>query len=293
MSPYKVKYQYKMEGLDKNWSTITDRNEAPYGNLPNGDYTFKVKATNSEGYWSHELNYSFTIKPPWWKTIWFRSVEFVFVILVLYSIYRYRLNQILRLQAIRNKIAHDLHDDIGSTLNSISIYSQIAQQNPEKKQEALEMIGDSARKVIDAMSDIVWAVNPDNDSFENIILRMRSLAFNLLRAKNIEFTFRTNQSLNHIKLSIERRRNFFLIFKESLNNLVKYSEATLVSIQLFSEGSLIKLIIRDNGKGFDPLQPANGNGLNNMKSRAKEMKAQIKIDSAIGEGTSTELLLKL
>ena len=254
-SPYNVKYQYKMEGVDKNWSAITDRNEAPYGNLQNGDYTFKVKAMNSEGYWSDELNYSFTITPPWWKTIWFRSFEFAFVILLLYSIYRYRLNQILRLQAIRNKIAHDLHDDIGSTLNSISIYSQIAQQDPEKKQEALEMIGDSSRKVIDAMSDIVWTVNPDNDSFENIILRMRSHAFNLLRAKNIEFTFRADESLNHIKLSIEIRRNFFLIFKESLNNLVKYSEATLASIQLYTEGSLVKLIIRDNGKGFDPLQP--------------------------------------
>ena len=165
-SPYKVKYQYKMEGVDKNWSAITDRNEAPYGNLPSGDYTFKVKAMNSEGFWSNVLNYSFTITPPWWNTIWFRSVEFAFVGLVLYSIYRNRLNQILRLQDIRNKIAHDLHDDIGSTLNSISIYSQIAQQDPEKKQEALEMIGESSRKVIDAMSDIVWAVNPDNDSFE-------------------------------------------------------------------------------------------------------------------------------
>ncbi len=292
-SSYNVKYQFKMEGLDKNWSAITDRNEAPYGNLPNGDYTFKVKAMNSEGYWSKELNYSFVITPPWWRTIWFYSVELVFVILVLYSLYRYRMNQIIRLQTIRNKIAHDLHDDIGSTLNSISIYSQIAQQDPEKKQEALEMIGDSSRKVIDAMSDIVWAVNPDNDSFEDIILRMRSLAFNLLRAKNIEFTFRASESLNDIKLSMEKRRNLYLIFKESLNNLVKYSEATLVSIHLFSEDSLVKLIIRDNGKGFDPLLPANGNGLNNMKIRAKEMKAQIKIDSAIGEGTSTELFLKL
>jgi signal transduction histidine kinase len=248
---------------------------------------------NSEGYWSPELDYSFAITPPWWKTVWFRFAELVFVLLVLYSIYRYRLNQILRLQAIRNKIAHDLHDDIGSTLNSISIYSQIAQQDPEKKQEALEMIGDSSRKVIDAMSDIVWAVNPDNDSFENIILRMRSLAYNLLRAKNIEFTFRASENLNHIKLSIEIRRNFFLIFKESLNNLVKYSAATLVSIQLFSEGQLVKLIIKDNGRGFDPAQPANGNGLTNMYSRAKEMKAKIIIASALGEGTSTELLLKI
>ena len=292
-SSYNVKYQYKMEGLDKNWSTITDRNEAPYGNLPFGKYTFKVKAVNSEGFWSNELQYPFTITPPWWETIWFRFFEYVFIALVLYSIYRYRLNQVLQMQSIRNKIANDLHDDIGSTLNSISIYSQIAQQDSQKKQEALEMIGDSSRKVIDAMSDIVWAVNPGNDSFENILLRMRSLAFNLLRAKKIEYTFRADENLNNIRLSMEKRRNLFLIFKESLNNLVKYAEASLVSIQIYSEGSIMKLVIRDNGKGFDLLKPVNGNGLNSMKRRAKEMKAQLIIDTGIGEGTRITLNLKL
>ena len=83
------------------------------------------------------------------------------------------------------------------------------------------------------MSDIVWTINPENDSFENIILRMRSLAYNLLRAKNIEFIFKADESLNNIKLSMENRRNLFLIFKEAINNLVKYSEASKVSIQLF------------------------------------------------------------
>jgi ligand-binding sensor domain-containing protein/two-component sensor histidine kinase len=290
---YNVKYQYKMEGLDKNWSTITDRNEAPYGNLASGKYTFKVKAVNSEGFWSNELKYPFTITPPWWESTWFRSFEFVFIALVLYSIYRYRLNQVLKMQSIRNKIANDLHDDIGSTLNSISIYSQIARQEPQKIQEALEMIGDSSRKVIDAMSDIVWAVNPNNDSFENILLRMRSIAFNLLGAKKIDYTFRADENLNNIRLSMEIRRNLFLIFKESLNNLVKYAEASLVSIQIYSEGAIVKLVIRDNGKGFDLLKPLDGNGLNSMRRRAKEMKAQLVIETTIGEGTRIALNLKL
>ena len=98
------------------------------------------------------------------------------------------------------------------------------------------MIGESSRKVIDAMSDIVWTINPDNDSFEKIILRLRSLAYNLLRAKNIEFIFKADESLNKMQLSLEKRRNFYLIFKESLNNLIKYSQAKRVQISLIHHG---------------------------------------------------------
>ena len=185
-----------------------------------------------------------------------------------------------------------LHDDIGSTLNSISVFSEVAKQDASKHADALEMIGESSRKIIDAMSDIVWTINPENDSFENIILRMRSLAFNLLRSKNIEFTFKADESLNNVKLSMEARRNFFLIFKEAINNLVKYAQATGVSIHLTHNNSLIKLTIQDNGKGFDITKPVNGNGLNNIKRRAKEMKAQLQIKSSPTDGTSIELILK-
>jgi signal transduction histidine kinase len=121
---------------------------------------------------------------------------------------------------------------------------------------------------------------------------MRSLAFNLLRAKNIEFTFRADESLNDMKLSMENRRNFFLIFKEAINNLVKYAEATQASMQLLNHDSLIRLLIRDNGKGFNTSQHSNGNGLNTMRQRAKDMKAQLKIESEPGTGTSIELIIK-
>jgi len=121
---------------------------------------------------------------------------------------------------------------------------------------------------------------------------MRSLAFNLLRAKNIEFTFKADESLNHLKLSMEDRRNFFLIFKESINNMVKYADATHVYIRLWYDGSFIKMQIQDNGKGFDASQPSNGNGMNSMNKRAKEMNAQLKIESETGKGTNIELIMK-
>jgi len=214
----------------------------------------------------------------------------VLLLALSYFVYNnFRTASKLKLQNIRNKIASDLHDDVGSTLNSISVYSEVAKQKSPAVVNELEQIGDASRKIIEVMSDIVWTINPNNDTFENIISRMGTLAYNLLKAKNIEHTFQADESLNETKLSLESRRNFYLIFKEALNNLVKYSQASRASITLTNENGFIKLAIRDNGIGFDVSQTSKGNGLLNMKSRAKEMKAELKITSEKGSGTSVEL----
>ena len=225
------------------------------------------------------------------KDILVAGIVLMFVLFLLG--YRYfQARQKLRLNDIRNKIAGDLHDDIGSTLNSISIYSEVAKQKDENQAEALEMIGDASRKIIDAMSDIVWSINADNDSFEKIIFRMKSLAYNLFQAKQIEFTFHSDEIMNEKKLPLEERRNFYLIFKEAVNNLVKYSAATHVSISLSFEDGQIKLDIRDNGIGFDTSQYNAGNGLKSMKRRADEMKAEFILESQKGNGTHLNLIIK-
>jgi Signal transduction histidine kinase len=293
--PEKNQYKYKLENYNKDW-IITDAGKrfANYTNLNPGKYVFKVRASNNDGQWSpHEASLVIIITPPFWQTWWFRSLIGLTVAAIVYAVYRYRLQQVLRLQNIRNRIASDLHDDIGSTLNSISVYSEVAKNDAEQRNISLSMIGESSRKVIDAMSDIVWTINPDNDGFDRIILRMRSLAYNLFRAKNIEFVFKADESLNHLKLSLEKRRNLFLIFKETLNNLIKYSQAKRVKISLIHHGGTITLLVRDDGIGFDPSVKYNGNGLTNIRKRAKEMNAQLQIESGEGMGTNTELIFKL
>jgi len=214
----------------------------------------------------------------------------LFSLLSVFVFNNFRVSNKLRLQKIRNRIADDLHDDIGSTLNSISIYSEVAKQKSPTVVHELDQIGLASRKIIDAMSDIVWTINTKNDSFEQIILRLRSLTFNLLRARNIEHTFRADESLNHLKLSMEERRNFYLIFKEALNNLVKYADASQVFISLSLVNNFITLSIHDNGTGFDSKISYPGNGLLSMKSRAQEMNAALSIDSEVGSGTT--ILLK-
>lgn len=292
--PEKNQYLYKLENYNKDWiATDAAKRFASYTNLNPGKYVFRVRATNNDGLWSpQEASLIIIITPPFWQTWWFRTLVVLAVAVLVYGVYRYRLSHILRLQNIRNRIAADLHDDIGSTLNSISVYSEVAKKDQEEKSHALEMIGQSSRKVIDAMGDIVWTINPDNDSFEKIILRMRSLSYNLLRAKQIDFSFKADENMNGIKLSLEERRNFYLIFKESLNNLIKYSNAKRASVLLSKNSHHICLLIRDDGVGFDTTRKYNGNGLINMKKRAKEIKAEFNIDSENGIGTNIELKLK-
>ena len=214
------------------------------------------------------------------------------ICLIIYGFYRYRLSQVKRLQTVRNNIASDLHDDIGSTLNSISIYSEVARQQAGKEIPALDMIGTNSRKIIESMSDIVWTINPENDSFERIIDRMRSFAHQLLKAKKIEYTFEADEKLGSIKLPMQVRKNFYLVFKEAMTNLVKYSEATRVRISLFEENKSVVLKIQDNGKGIPDNSETQGNGLTNMKRRAKEISAMIRIESSQGSGTTIDFVLK-
>ena len=207
-----------------------------------------------------------------------------------FFVYRnYRNSQKLKLQVIRNKIASDLHDDIGSTLSSISIFSQMARQQSKEVDPLLESIGENSRKMLDAMADIVWTINPENDQFEKIILRMRSFAYELLGAKKIDFEFNANEEVSKVKLPMETRKNLYLIFKEALNNLVKYSEAKKAQFEIKEEKNSLVMLIHDNGKGFDLDKSTNGNGIRNMRKRAEEIGGELLIDSNPVNGTTIKL----
>jgi len=213
----------------------------------------------------------------------------LFGILAFFVYNNYRTRQKLKLQTLRNKIASDLHDDVGSTLSSISIFSEMAQQQSKEVIPLLNTIGESSRKMLDAMADIVWTINPENDQFEKIILRMRSFAYDLLGAKKIDFEFIADEDVTKIRLPMEVRKNLYLIFKEATNNIVKYAEADRALFSIKEEKNNLTILIRDNGKGFDPYKPTEGNGIKNMKKRASEIGAKLLIDSFPGSGTTIQL----
>lgn len=213
----------------------------------------------------------------------------LFMVLSFFIYRNYQSRQEVKLLTLRNKIASDLHDDVGSTLSSISMFSQIAQTQSKEIIPALETIEDSSKKMLDAMADIVWTINPENDQFEKIIMRMRSFAFELLGAKDIDFEFDTDGDVSGLKLPMEARKNLYLIFKEATNNMVKYSQASRAKFSIKGERDRLTMIIKDNGKGFETAKESLGNGLKNMKKRAAEMGAQLLIDSAPGNGTLIKL----
>ena len=289
-----IKYEYTLyNGGDTVWNKIEGDPELTFTKITPGNYKLLIRATNGFGDYSPRVTaFGISIIPPFTQTAWFIVLVVVLIALALYGIYRYRLYQIKRLQAIRNNIASDLHDDIGSTLNSISIYSEVAKQQAGKDIPALDLIGSNSRKIIESMSDIVWTINPENDSFEKIIVRMRSFAHQLLKAKKIEYTFEVDENLNSITLPMQVRKNFYLVFKEAMTNLVKYSGASRVIISLKEESNNILLKIRDNGMGIPNNPEVQGNGLINMRRRAEEINARLNIISLNGEGTGIELTLR-
>ncbi len=221
------------------------------------------------------------------------GIGIAFVLLAGFVFNRYQLKKKLEqhkeLLAVRNNIARDLHDEIGSTLTSIKILSEVSKNNIEKdsrkSSQLLSQITEQSAQMQQGMSDIVWAIKPDNDKLENILARMREYTNYALENKNIAVRFTVDEKLLTESLDMKQRRDIFLIFKEAVNNAAKYSEATQVNIVLKREHDNIMLQVRDNGKGFSAVPATGSNGLKNMRARAEGLRGTVEIASALNEGT--------
>jgi two-component system sensor histidine kinase UhpB len=207
---------------------------------------------------------------------------------------RYRLKQELNEQVLRNQISSDLHDEIGSTLSSIDVNSRIALLKMEDRETVsgqLQKIQQNTRSIMDNLSQIVWSINPNNDSLEKLIFRMKDFAAEILEPLGIQYAFHQGSNFSEFNLNPIFRKNIYLIFKEAVNNCAKYSNASEVAISLEVKNNLLFIEIADNGKGFELQKEINkSNGLQNMESRAKQIQGKIKIITALGEGTVIKLV---
>ncbi|MBP9550196.1 MAG: ATP-binding protein, partial [Chitinophagales bacterium] len=208
---------------------------------------------------------------------------------------RYRIKQQVKQLKMRNEIAIDLHDEVGSSLSSIKMLSEIAstQHNNENYlNELLGKININAKETAEKMHDIIWMINPRNDQMENILQRMEKFLYEMCTARNILFEFQNNMS-DDIELTMIQRKDILLIFKEAINNAVKYGEATQIEVSINFVQNQVSLIIKDNGKGFDinTIQP--GNGLDSMQMRAKELNGLLSIKSQLNHGTEISLNVPL
>ncbi len=297
-------YEFQLNNEREEWVNLGSNPDILFSNLSPGAYKLNVRArSRSSSEWSMlQAPILFTVLPPYYQAWWFIALSILFIMSIIYSIYKFRINKMLEMEGVRLRISRDLHDDIGSTLSSINILTNSAQKRFEEKDDlkladSLNKISDRTQRTLDNMSDIIWNVKPENDSLDKIMSRMREYASTLLEAKKIPFSIDFPDDIHHINMSLEVKHAIFLIYKEALNNLVKYSECTSATVHIKIENKIFYLTITDNGKGFNLKEShkhySGGDGVQNMQRRAKEINAKLEIISLEQQGTIINLELHL
>jgi ligand-binding sensor domain-containing protein len=288
--PLKNQYAYKLDGYDNVWHNTTGTyRTAVYNNLPPGKYTFKLTGSGflGDSFIPNELK--IIIDSPFYQKWWFILIVIFIVGGIICYIVWTRINQYLSVQKLKEKLAADLHDSIGSGLTEISLLSAVARDYSEAdtgmQKAKLKAIGDRAGELIDNMSDIVWLVNPKNKSLKDLILRLKDSYSTLCSSIGISFKLMNIEQLDESGIIMEKRQNIYLIFKEGINNSIKYSGCRNITLSVESDNRNFIITLKDDGSGFDMKNKNPGNGLNNMKKRAQESDMQLKLESSEGQGT--------
>ena len=287
---------YQLQGVDKKFVNAADQRSVTYANVNPGRYIFNVKAANDDGIWNNVgARILIIITPPYWKTWWFYTLCLLMSFLSIYAIYHYHVAQLLKLERLRTKISTDLHDEIGSTLSAISILSSIAvnQKDKSNRIKMLEEIKENAAELMQKMDDIVWSINPKNDSLESLLWRIQTFAIRLFDVRNINYEIHITEDIASIKIPMDKRRHLYLILKESINNIIKHADCTFVKFKVHKDHQLLFLHIEDNGKGFDTSQLSYGNGLLSLQNRAKQIHANLSIHSEPSKGTTIDIRIKI
>ena len=309
-APENVRFRYKLEGLDDRWVEAGRERVAFYSRLPSGRYRFQVTACDNSGIWNERgAALAFRVQPFFWETWWFRLGVLGLLVGSVIALVRYvsfrrlrlrlrRLEQEAAVEKERARIAKDLHDDLGAHLSQIAMLSELAQsdyQKPEQAHGHIDQIFRTARSVTRSLDEIVWAVNPRNDSLDRFTAHLCTFAPEFLRAAGISCRLDVPMELPTTTLPANVRHHLYLAFKEALNNVVKHAGASEVWLRLQVTERNLRLIIEDNGRGFKPDgKGAPGeDGLVNLRQRMSEIAGRFEQHSEPGRGTRTVLAAPL
>ncbi|MDB5198981.1 MAG: histidine kinase [Chitinophagaceae bacterium] len=283
--PEANKIKYKLENWDEKWITTYDRS-VRYSKLPPGNYTMIVKASNAAGVWSDEKKINIVIQSPFWKRMWFIIVLTLLllaaIIFITYSISQQKAKRKLRLlenqivvDAERNRISTDMHDEIGSGITRIALLSELIQtQNKEDKElkKDINRIATSARGLVQTMSEIIWALNPQNDTLENLLAYIREQSHQYFEPLEMQFDIDFPEEVPDIKLSNAERRNLYLVTREALSNALKHAGASTLQLKLEINKKEYCFTVADNGTGMSKKKDLQGhNGIRNMKKRMDDI----------------------
>ena len=285
-SPDKVRFKWRLAGLEQDWVAESIRRSVSYSFVPPGDYEFQVQACNNDGVWSQTAAaIKLTVLPYFWQTWWFKIGAALFLVAILGVIYSTRIARLRALEHLRLRIARDLHDEVGANLGSISLLAQVMEQQPSSA-DATQVRG-IAVETIDTLRDIVWFIDPKHDRLSDLVTRLNETAKNMLPQG--AYHFEQSGDFRSAMLSLAFRRNVPPLFKEALHNILKHARATEVRITVRRWEDQFQFRIADNGVGFDePATPA-GNGLKNLRRRAADIGGQLEIASRPGDGTTVTL----
>jgi signal transduction histidine kinase/streptogramin lyase len=281
-SPEKVKFKWRLAGLEDNWVDGGNHDSANYSFVPPGSYQFQVLACNNDGIWSDKpAVMDLTVLPYYWQRWWFKLAAGLCIAAGLMAAYSIRVSRLRMLEHLRLRIARDLHDEVGANLGSISLLAQIMEKKPSSTDAA--QVHSIAAQTVDTLRDIIWFIDPTHDNLSDLVMRLQETSRVMLSA--VSYSFKQEGDFLSANLSLPFRRNVPSIFKEVLHNLLRHSNASEAMITVRRAENNFQFQVRDNGAGFCPDAKNSGNGLKNMKRRAQEIGGQLKVESSPGHGT--------
>jgi signal transduction histidine kinase/ligand-binding sensor domain-containing protein len=301
-TPAFCKIRYQLLGYEKEWQYMKNTGTFRYSKLPPGKYTLQAMASNPRGEYNGDMKeLAIVVHAYWWQTTWFKIIcLFIFMLLIwlfIAAYLRYKLNRQkeklekkLAIQAERERIIADLHDDVGATLSSMHIYGDLAGNilytKPEESRKLVEKISHNSRELMGRMGDIIWSMKPADEEKYSFTARLKNYSNELLASKNIRSDFDIDENISKQIINPEARKNILLIAKEAMNNIAKYSEASKADISLRQQNDLVLLTINDNGKGYDAGNILRGNGLGNMELRCKQLGGKCNTQAEPGKGVT-------
>jgi len=316
-NPHRNSYSYFMEGYDRDWVQCGNRHEARYTNLDPGKYVFHIRGSNNDGVWNEQgIAISITIVPPFWRTPWF----FVATVLSLAGVFggtvrylsvrkmRIKLEQLEQEKIIeshrretRESIARDLHDEVSSTLSSMSLFVESSKLRMQSDAQGVEPIltrlHDMAREAEESMEQAVWSLSSRHQKLSHLLYRIQDVTVEQCQEHEIRCQTHPVELIEDFILSDIVRKNCYLMFRESLANVVRHSGASELELSTEVTNEQFKIILRDNGTGFDSTLPSNkprgGNGLKNMNKRAEEIGASFELLSTPEKGTTVTLIIEI
>jgi hypothetical protein len=276
----KNQFKYFMEGFDKDWIYAGTNHTSRYNKLPAGKYTFHVNGADPNGNWSKQsAQVNILVERIFYKRPIFIILVLFLLAVFFYFIFQKRLDQELKVERLRARLASDLHDELSGLLTGIAMQTDMLSVGVKELplKERLKKIGSDSRSALSRMNDVIWSVDSRKDKVEDLIIRMQEHADEILLPLEISYTISPNKLDLNQKVRSRIRQELYFIYKEIINNVAKHSNASHVKIDLRNNGQIFKMVISDNGqgRGNNKIVPKSGQGMKNLKMRAQHLNAEL------------------